>query len=119
VTCCIKGVIEPTGTAGGDQNAMLGVTVGGGVPEAVTVGFNSLKLPGAPPARTKLIDPAMRFVTGILAGTAVIMCLSGSVAEAAIVAIPPILQFSMDKVSGAPTLSVRVTATGGLDVLEH
>jgi hypothetical protein len=55
--CVDTGVVEPAATVAGVQDVRLGVTVGGGVPEAASVAFESVKLPEllAPPdAKVKL-----------------------------------------------------------------
>ena len=57
VICCEMGVVEPAVIAAGVQDVRLGATVGGGVPEAASVAFESVKLPEllAPPdAKVKL-----------------------------------------------------------------
>ena len=56
-TCVDTGVVEPAGTVAGIQDVRLGITVGGGVPVAESVAFESVKLPellGPPDAKVKL-----------------------------------------------------------------
>ena len=126
VMLCDKGVVEPM-AAVGDQAAGLGVTVGGGVPVATrlggafVMGFGTrAKLPGEfPDAKTKLMVPEESVVDGIAAGTAVIMFPFGMVTLAEIVAkgVPAsaMTQLLMLMVSGAPTLSVKVTVAADED----
>ena len=55
--CVDTGVVEPAATVAGVQDVRLGVTVGGGVPEAASVAFERVKLPellGPPDAKVKL-----------------------------------------------------------------
>ena len=120
VTSCVAAVVEPTTAEGTVQVVRLGMTVGGGVPVATRVAFESVKLPGVLlPVKRKLIVPELSDVVGMEAGTAVIMFPSGMVALAVTTASPARSQLLMPSVSDAPALSVSVTETGGADEVEQ
>ena len=119
-TFCDKRAVEPSG-AEGVQAGGLGVTRGGAVPVAVSVGpFTSAKMPVEVPLTTRVTVPEIKpTIDGIPAGTAVIMKPSGMVTLPEISASPPRLQLLRLIVSGAPTLSVSVTVAGGVDGLSQ
>jgi hypothetical protein len=111
VICCER-LVELRGTV-----VRLGVTVGAGVPVATRVALERLKLPELLlDVRTKLTVPEVSPTDGIAAGTAVIMYPFGMVAIAFSVASPARSQLLIARVSAAPTLSVKTTDTGGVDV---
>jgi hypothetical protein len=109
--CCEMGVVEPAATAGGVQDAGLGVTTGGRVPMAMMVASVRLNTLGGPPLRVYVTVPATRLVSGMFDGTAVLMYPVGIVALAETRA-DWIKQLLTAIVSGAPRLSVSVTVTG-------
>jgi hypothetical protein len=113
VTVCETGVLDPAETAGGVQDVRLGVTVGGGVPVAMSVPSVMLKTEGDPPLRVYVNVPVTLFVSRMADGTAVFMAPLGMVTLAVTTASSTV-QLLMLMVSAAPALSVRVTATGGV-----
>lgn len=82
--------------------------MGGAVPVATIAALVRLKMVGVPVPSAALIIPVM-LVDGMAAGASEIMNPVGIVALAVTVASPSRLQPVMPIVSGAPTLSVKVT----------
>src|ERR1700722_19186531 len=115
-TFCVKGIVEPSG-AEGVQDAWLGVTEGAAVPVATKVALVRLNLVGE--LERVMVTNPVTLTDGNAAGTAVIMFPSGIVTLAVSVASPSRLHWSMTSASGASTLSVRVTETGGVEVVEQ
>jgi hypothetical protein len=110
MTVCDSAVVDPC-VAEGVQAAGLGVTVGGALPVVTSVAPVRLKTVGVPVPSAALIVP-VTLAAGMSAGTSEIINPVGMVTLAVMVAIPRTLQLLIPMVSGAPTLSVKMTVAG-------